>query len=160
MGLSWSEQQGCQWSNEHYRIEAGQLANPAIYIYHVCMQDGSGDNKRMIRKQVYIRADQDAALKAVAERDSLTEAELIREGIDLALAKRPPEEDWRVVIRSLSGMWRDRDDMQDFVRDLRRSSGNRLKRLGLDAESGKGLEPDDGPGIGPGTKTGTRRDAE
>jgi hypothetical protein len=88
------------------------------------MQDASGNNQRMIRKHVYIRADQDAALKAVAERDSVSEAALIRDGIDLALAKRQPEENWRVVIRSLSGMWRDGDDMQDFVRDLRRSSGN------------------------------------
>lgn len=41
---------------------------------------------RMVRKQVYIEPYQEAALKAQAAASGVTEAELIRKGIDLVLS--------------------------------------------------------------------------
>jgi hypothetical protein len=41
------------------------------------------------------------------------------------------EDDWRQGLDRLSGAWAERDDMQGFVRDLRKGGGRRLKRLGL-----------------------------
>lgn len=41
---------------------------------------------RMKRKQIYIEADQDRRLRALARRRRRTESELIREGIDRVLA--------------------------------------------------------------------------
>ena len=41
---------------------------------------------RMVRKQVYITENQEAALKEVSARSGVKEAEIIREGIELALS--------------------------------------------------------------------------
>jgi hypothetical protein len=56
----------------------------------------------MVRKQVYIEPDQDAALKRRANELGVTESELIREGIDL-VAYRPgvlPQDDalWQAAL--------------------------------------------------------------
>ena len=46
---------------------------------------------RMVRKQVYIRTDQDERLRQGARQTGLSESELIRRGIDSVLAvARPP----------------------------------------------------------------------
>ena len=42
--------------------------------------------RRMKRKQVYIHADQDQRLRALASRDGKTESQLLREGVDRILA--------------------------------------------------------------------------
>jgi hypothetical protein len=42
---------------------------------------------RMIRKQVYIREDQEAQLKRAAKQLGVTESELIRRGVDTATAE-------------------------------------------------------------------------
>jgi hypothetical protein len=45
------------------------------------------DMTRMIRKQVYIRDDQESRLKRAAKELGITESELIRRGVDQATAK-------------------------------------------------------------------------
>ncbi len=49
--------------------------------------------------QVYLRRDQVEALRAVAERRSVSMAELVRQGVDRILAEVPVEEDplWDIV---------------------------------------------------------------
>jgi len=49
--------------------------------------------------QVYLRRDQAEALRAVAERRSVSMAELVRQGVDRILAEVPVEEDplWDIV---------------------------------------------------------------
>lgn len=82
---------------------------------------------RMVRKQMYIRASQDAALKRLAAQAGVSEAEIVREAIDrqagaLRAAKRTPSR-WRrqaAYIRRLLEMgsvpggrrWQ-RDDLHD-----------------------------------------------
>jgi len=45
----------------------------------------------MKRKQVYIQADQDQRLRALARRNGTTESELLREGVDRILAEPLPQ---------------------------------------------------------------------
>ena len=47
--------------------------------------------RRMKRKQVYIQADQDQRLRALARRNRTTESHLLREGIKRILAEPLPE---------------------------------------------------------------------
>jgi hypothetical protein len=47
--------------------------------------------RRMKRKQVYIQADQDQRLRALARRNSTTESHLLREGINRILAEPLPQ---------------------------------------------------------------------
>lgn len=60
----------------------------------------------MVRKQVYIEPDQEAALKRRAEQLGVTESALIREGIDLVTARRRLPEDeaaWREELAFMRG---------------------------------------------------------
>ena len=47
--------------------------------------------RRMKRKQVYIQADQDQRLRALARRNGMTESHLLREGINRILAEPLPQ---------------------------------------------------------------------
>ena len=47
--------------------------------------------KRMKRKQIYIHADQDQRLRALARRQGKTESNLFREGVDRILAEPLPQ---------------------------------------------------------------------
>jgi predicted DNA-binding protein len=89
----------------------------------------------MIRKQVFITKEQDERLKRVAASRGTPAADLIRKGIDQALKEAEDSQDWRTVLERLSGAWVARDDMQDFVRDLRKGGRRRLERLGLTLKS-------------------------
>jgi hypothetical protein len=84
----------------------------------------------MIRKQVFIREDQERRLKALANRAGIAEAEIIRDGIDRALAERETADDgWKQVILEVAGIWKDRDDIEDIVEEGRRLSQERSERL-------------------------------
>jgi hypothetical protein len=64
----------------------------------------------MIRKQVYIEPRQEARLKALAKELGMTEAELIRHGIDRGLAGlgqfRPDPAAWKEAERYILGRMR------------------------------------------------------
>ena len=66
----------------------------------------------MVRKQVYIERRQDRHLKALAKSLGVTEAALIRQGIDRGLAAlsppRPDPEAWKEVVRFIEGRERKR----------------------------------------------------
>jgi len=47
--------------------------------------------RRMKRKQVYIHADQDRRLRALARRNGTTESQLLRAGVDRILAEPLPQ---------------------------------------------------------------------
>jgi hypothetical protein len=85
----------------------------------------------MIRKQFFIREDQRAALKTVASRDGVAEAELVREGIDLVLARKRAAEDdgWKEGFRQIRGMWKDRDDIDELFAERRKRRVERRKRM-------------------------------
>lgn len=90
----------------------------------------------MIRKQFFIDAAASARLKRVALLRGVSEAVFIREAIHQKLtadyaAEAEWKGQWQQALKGISGVWADRDDMQEFVRDLRRGGSRRLKRLGL-----------------------------
>ena len=90
---------------------------------------------RMVRKQVYITADQDRRLKARAKANGQPAAEVLRAMLDTSLNASEPVEDkdaWKKVIVNLKPIWQDREDMHEIVRDMRKGWGRRAKRLGLD----------------------------
>ena len=71
----------------------------------------------MVRKQVYIEPGQEARLKSASRRLGVTEAALIRSGIDSALGARPPGTDpgaWQVIVA--------------WIRAHRRPAGGRARR--------------------------------
>ena len=87
----------------------------------------------MIRKQFFIDAEQNRQLKQLAESAGKSEGEVIRESLEaLIIAKSAGDDDWRRGLERLSGAWADRDDMHDFVRELRQGGSRRLKRIGLE----------------------------
>jgi len=87
---------------------------------------------RMVRKQVFITAEQNRKLKARAAAAGVAEAELIRAGIDLRLEQEPEERiDWKARLEKLSGAWAERDDLDEILQRGRRGWKRRLKRLGL-----------------------------
>lgn len=88
--------------------------------------------QRMVRKQILITPDQNRRLKARAKAGGVTEAEIVRQGVELALAAgTAADEEWRAGLDRLAGAWIERGDMQTFVRDLRKGGDRRLRRLGL-----------------------------
>lgn len=86
----------------------------------------------MIRKQIFIEEGQNQGLKRLAVATGKSEAALIREGITQVLSKEPaPDEDWKVALRQLKGMWADRPDIDEVMnarRDARRKGKERLLR--------------------------------
>ena len=85
----------------------------------------------MVRKQVFIREDQQKRLKALAAAKGVSEAELIRQGIDLVLKREEAtgDDSWREAIQSIKGMWKDRDDWDAFDAERRRRRAERRKRM-------------------------------
>jgi hypothetical protein len=86
---------------------------------------------KMVRKQIFVTAEQNRRLKARAAATGVSEAELVRAGIDLQLERQPEKTDWRKLADSLSGAWAERDDLDGLLRKNRKGWKRRLKRLGL-----------------------------
>ena len=86
----------------------------------------------MIRKQFFIDEDENTRLKSEALRSGKSEGELIREGVMQVLDRQTAtEEDWKVGLRRLKGMWADGPEIDEFMelrRDARRRGRERLLR--------------------------------
>jgi hypothetical protein len=91
----------------------------------------------MNKAHVLLRDDQTAELERVS-RQTGRKSELIRRGVDLALAEAktsqpasPAEEndDWKAAWRGIFGLWADRDDIDELYSDLRRRNRERMERL-------------------------------
>ena len=68
----------------------------------------------MIRSQIYLTEEEREALARLAGETGRAQSELIREAIDDVLARQEPE-DRLARMRRARGLWRDRDDLPDFV---------------------------------------------
>jgi hypothetical protein len=86
---------------------------------------------KMVRKQFFITVEQNKRLKARAAAAGVSEAELVRAGIDLQLERGAEKSDWRKLADSLSGAWAERDDLDELLRKNRKGWKRRLRRLGL-----------------------------
>jgi hypothetical protein len=91
---------------------------------------------KMVRKQIFITAEQNRRLKAHAAAMGASEAELVRAGIDLRLKQvTESQRAWRNIVdetvAKLSGAWAERDDLDEVLRKSRQGWKRRHKRLGL-----------------------------
>ncbi len=90
--------------------------------------------QRMVRKQVYITAEQDRRLKELAKSEGVPAADIVRRGLQLAIEQNAEAErlaSLKAYLRTAKPIWQDRDDMQEWLRDLRKGGSRRMKRLGL-----------------------------
>jgi hypothetical protein len=94
---------------------------------------------KMVRKQVFITAEQNKKLKARAAAMGVAEAELIRSGIDLRLDQEPEEQRaWKSIVdetlAKLSGAWAERENLDEEMREIRRRWNRRSAILGKKAK--------------------------
>jgi len=85
---------------------------------------------KMVRKHVLITEEQDRRLKAVAAATGVSEAELVRAGIDLRLKENMEKPDWDTIAASLSGSWAQRENLHEEMRAIRRRWNRRDQLLG------------------------------
>jgi Ribbon-helix-helix domain len=77
--------------------------------------------------QVFLRADQKAALKSLSARTGVRQSDLVRQGVDLLLEGAVRQgTDWREATRMAAGLWRDRDDIETMGEELRKSLRSRF----------------------------------
>jgi hypothetical protein len=60
----------------------------------------------------------------------MSEAELIRAGIDLQLERNAAKTDWRSLAESFSSSWAEREDLEEEMRKIRRSWNRRDQIMG------------------------------
>jgi hypothetical protein len=77
--------------------------------------------------QVFLREDQQTALKSVSARMGLRQSDLVRQGVDLLLegASRRTA-DWRNLTCAAAGLWRERKDLDATNEELRASARRRF----------------------------------
>src|SRR5215470_2764919 len=90
---------------------------------------------KMVRKQLFITSDQNKRLKMHAAAAGVSEAELIRAGIDLRLQEQGEKQKaWSdtvaETVAKLSGAWAERDDLDEEMREIRRRWNRRDQLLG------------------------------
>ena len=80
----------------------------------------------MVRKQVFITAEQNRLLKLRAKAAKRPEAELIRAAIDRELGIESEKDDWKAGIASTFGALADEEGFEERIADLRRGTNARL----------------------------------
>lgn len=90
---------------------------------------------KMVRKQFFITAEQNKRLKARAAAAGVSEAELVRAGIDLRLEHEVVEKtDWLRLADNLSGSWAERENLDEEMRDIRKRWNRRDQIMGRKAK--------------------------
>ena len=90
---------------------------------------------KMVRKQIFITTEQNKRLKARAVAIGVSEAELIRAGIDLRLQEQGEKQKaWSdtvaETVAKLSGAWAERENLDEEMREIRRRWNRRDQLLG------------------------------
>jgi hypothetical protein len=86
---------------------------------------------KMVRQQLFITAEQKRRIKSRAATTGESEGEIIRRGIDRELteASASPQGDWREAWRQAFGIWKDRDDLDEFFVRRRRRDAERMTKV-------------------------------
>ena len=85
---------------------------------------------KMVRKQFFITAEQNKRLKAHAVAAGVSEAELVRAGIELRLEQKAEKPDWRSLADRLSGAWAERENLDEEMREIRQRWNRRDQIMG------------------------------
>jgi predicted transcriptional regulator len=88
---------------------------------------------RMVRKQLLITPEQNRRIKALAAATGRTEADLLREAIDVKLASAG-EVDWRVGFFAAVAEWPADSDIGERIAENRERRAKRRARLSGDDE--------------------------
>jgi hypothetical protein len=86
---------------------------------------------KMVRKQFFITAEQNRKLKVRAAATGVAVAELVRAGIDRELADKTAEDaqgEWKDAWRQAFGMWKGRDDLDEFYANRRKRRRKRREK--------------------------------
>jgi hypothetical protein len=87
---------------------------------------------KMVRQQLFITAEQKRRIKSCAAATGESEGEIIRSGIERELSARVGAaeggDDWKDAWRQAFGMWKDRDDIDEFYADRRRRRRKRREK--------------------------------
>jgi predicted DNA-binding protein len=85
----------------------------------------------MDRTQIYLTAEESAALERAVIATGKTKSQLIREAIDEKYRVRPSLEEFMAALNAAAGIWKDRPegDPAAYVEAGRRIEEERLKRL-------------------------------
>jgi hypothetical protein len=87
---------------------------------------------KMVRQQLFITADQKRRIKTRAALTGMSEGEIIRRGIDRELSQEDDVSaagDWKDAWRQAFGIWKDRDDLDEFYAARRRRRRSRRQRV-------------------------------
>lgn len=83
----------------------------------------------MQKAQVFLREDQKEQLRNIAQRTGARQSELIRRGVDMVIeASKTKQSDWQDAWVNASGMWKERDDIEVTLRDMRSQLNARFDR--------------------------------
>ena len=90
---------------------------------------------KMVRKQLFITEEQNRKLKEQSAAIGVSEADLIRSGIDLRLEQVARDQRaWKDVVNEtiskLSGAWAERENLDEEMRVIRRSWNRRSLLMG------------------------------
>jgi hypothetical protein len=92
---------------------------------------------KMVRKQFFITAEQNKRLKAHAAATGVSEAQLVRAGIDLRLERKDEKTDWRRLAASFSSAWAERENLDEEMREIRGRWNRRDQLLGRRSKRAK-----------------------
>ena len=96
---------------------------------------------KMVRQQFFMTADQKKRLKSRAALAGTSLSELIRRSIERELDDRAAgakakggtagsgTDDWKDAWRQAFGMWKDRDDIEEFYAERRKRDTQRMERI-------------------------------
>jgi hypothetical protein len=86
---------------------------------------------KMVRQQLFITAEQKRRLKTRAAATGKSEGEIMRRGLDRELDDKAAEAegDWKDAWRQAFGMWKDRDDIEEFYAERRKRDKQRMDRV-------------------------------
>lgn len=74
----------------------------------------------MQKAQVFLTDEQKASLKTLSSTTGRKQSEIIRRGVDLAIAECESQKShWKASLKKASGMWKDRDDVEEIIADNR-----------------------------------------
>ena len=94
------------------------------------VSQSDNSSKALVRKQFLLTGDQSARLKAQAVASGMTETDIVRAGIELALAQSQDETvGWKAGWERAGGLWAGRDDLDAFYEARREARRVRHRRV-------------------------------
>ncbi len=97
------------------------------------MQKTLKPKRSMVRKQIFITAEQNARLKALAAASGKAEGELMRDGLDKVLVEEHRDnKDWKAAWAKAAGIWANYPELDDLLEVRRAARKRRRARIARD----------------------------